>query len=181
MMRAVLVLLASVLLTGAGPQDPVSDISPEVRAVLTRNLRFTTGDLSSLQRGQFVARNLDARASGEVALVATVRAYVTGGPSRMLQYDDGPTPIRPVDEFDGILANAPSIGALVAGLPDHLLNFPANRTRASQDFLYWSKEKFGPSPFITVTHVTMTESTSSTSVVTPKAVYSSRHLDASLW
>jgi len=278
-MRAVFVLLAGVILSGAGPQDPVSDISPEVRAVLTRNLRFTTGDLSSLQRGQFVARNLDARASGEVAvvaavrvkapralflerlndivafkrgpnvlqigrfsetptledlasltvdkddfdvhhcrigdcpirlsaeaigrlaeevdlkapnaqargaawfkrvLVANVRSYVTGGPSRMLQYDDGPTPIRPVDEFQGILANAPSIGALVAGLPDHLLNFPANRTTASQDFLYWSKEKFGPSPFITVTHVTMTESTSSTSVVTTKDVYSSRYLDASL-
>jgi hypothetical protein len=113
-------------------------------------------------------------------LVADVHAYATGGPGRMLQYDDGPTPIRPVDEFKDILANAPSIGALIPTLPNHLLNFPASRSAPAEDFLYWSKEKFGPSPFITVTHVTICESTGSTSIVTTKDVYSSRYLDASL-
>jgi len=258
--------------------EPASDIAPDVRGVLKRNLKFTSEDLASLQRGEIVKRSLDTHAPGEVAVVAAVRvnasraaflervrdivafkrspsvlqigrfslmpaledlaaltvekddfdvlscrvgacpirlsadsirrlstdvdlnapeaqlrgavwfkqvlltnvrAYVSGGPGRMLQYDDGPTPIRPVDEFDGILANASSIGALMPALPNHLQHFPDGRA-FTEDFLYWSKEKFGPSPFITVTHVTIGEPTASTSIVTTKDVYSSRYLDASL-
>src|SRR5262249_14329929 len=49
-----------------------------------------------------------------------------------------------------------------------------------EDFLYWSKEKFGMAPFITVTHVTIVCSTSHTCVVATRDVYSSRYLDASL-
>ena len=72
----------------------------------------------------------------------------------MTQYDDGPKPIRPRDEFDGMLANMPEIGALMPGLPDHLRRFPIAPVPDAEDFLYWSKEKFGIAPFITVTHVT---------------------------
>lgn len=114
-------------------------------------------------------------------LVDDVVAYITGAAGRMLQYDDGPRPIRPVDEFDGILKNATSIGALIPELPDHLRNYPSNHLVTDpEDFLYWSKEKFGASPFITVTHVTIVCASAETCVMTTKDVYSSRYLDASL-
>jgi hypothetical protein len=115
------------------------------------------------------------------ALLAHVTAYVTGGPGRVLQYDDGDTPILPVDEFEGVLAHMPEVGALVPGLPDHLAQFPARRVPDAEDFLYWSKEKFGVAPFISVTHVTIVcPSTARTCVMTTKDVYSSRYIDASL-
>jgi hypothetical protein len=126
----------------------------------------------------------DARARSAAwlkqVIVDDVTAYLAGGAGRILQYDDGPRPIRPVDEFDGILKNAPSIGALIPELPDHLKNYPSNHLTDSEDFLYWSKEKFGPSPFITVTHVTIVCASAETCVMTTKDVYSSRYLDASL-
>lgn len=128
------------------------------------------------------APDAQARAAAwfKQVLVDDVAAYLSGGGGRMLQYDDGPRPIRPVDEFDGILRNAPSIGALIPNLPDHLTNYPSNHLTQPEDFLYWSKEKFGASPFITVTHVTIICASTETCVMTTKDVYSSRYLDASL-
>ena len=113
-------------------------------------------------------------------LVDDVTAYMSGGAGRMTQYDDGPRPIRPIVEFEGILSNAPLISALVPGLPDHLRDFPAMHLSDAEDFLYWSKEKFGAAPFITVTHVTIVCASAETCVMTTKDVYSSRYLDASL-
>jgi hypothetical protein len=114
-------------------------------------------------------------------LVDHVAAYEKGETAgRILEYDDGRTPIRPGDEFDGVLRDSPSLAALMPGLPDHLRNFPASRLPAAEDFLYWSKERFGIAPFITATHVTIVCPAPHTCVVTTKDVYSSRYIDASL-
>jgi hypothetical protein len=130
------------------------------------------------------ARDADARAAAlfKTVLLDNVRAYVSGSTSgRITQYDDGKQPIRPVDDFAALLKNSPYIGALVPGLPDHLLSLPSPPVVAgAQDLLYWSKEKFGLTPFITVTHWTIVPATPGTYVITSKDVYSSRYFDASL-
>ena len=113
-------------------------------------------------------------------LLDNVKAYFSGGAGRFVQYDHGDKPIRPVDEFEGILKNAPAIGALVPGLPQHLATFPANRVDGAEDFLYWSKEKFGMGPFVSVTHVTIVCRSPQLCVITTKDVYSSHFIDASL-
>ena len=113
-------------------------------------------------------------------LLADVQAYVSGGPGRFPQYDDGGRAIRPIEDFEGILAATPAIGMLVPALPQHLSQFPASRVPGSEDFLYWSKESFGPAPFISVTHVTIVCPGPRTCVMTTKDVYSSRYIDASL-
>jgi hypothetical protein len=113
-------------------------------------------------------------------LLADVQAYVLGGAGRFEQYDDSGKAIRPIDDFQAVLAATPAIGLLVPGLPDHLAKFPASRVAESEDFLYWSKEDFGPAPFISVTHVTIVCPTAATCVMTTKDVYSSRYIDASL-
>jgi hypothetical protein len=112
-------------------------------------------------------------------LLADAQAYA-GGAERMTQYDDGSKPIRPRDQFESILANMPEIGTLVPGLPDHLRHFPSSRLPDAEDFLYWSKEKFGMEPFITVTHVTIVCRSAATCLMTTRDVYSSRYLDASV-
>jgi hypothetical protein len=130
------------------------------------------------------AHDADARAAAlfKKVLLDNVLAYVSGSPSRRItEYDDGKQPIRPVEDFAALLKNSPYIGALVPGLPDHLLSFPSPPVVAgAQDLLYWSKEKFGLTPFITVTHWTIVPATARTYVITSKDVYSSRYFDASL-
>jgi len=114
------------------------------------------------------------------ALLADVTAYVTGSPGRFEQYDDGSSPIRPLEEFTAVLDNMPAIEALVPGLRDHLARFPRDRVAGAEDFLYWSKEKFGVAPFISVTHVTIVCPSGRICVMTTKDMYSSRYIDASL-
>jgi hypothetical protein len=125
----------------------------------------------------------DAQSRGaemfKALLLDQVKAYVSGA-ERMTQYDDGPKPVRPHDQLEGILANMPEIGALMPGLPDHLRHVPSSRLPDAEDFLYWSKEKFGVEPFITVTHVTIVCRSAATCLMTTKDVYSSRYLDASV-
>ena len=135
------------------------------------------------------AREIDLRAPDAQArgaalfkqiLLDHVVAYTSGRDGRMTQYDDGPTPIRPQDELDGILAGMPEIGALMPGLADRLRHYPSNGLPEAEDFLYWSKEKFGAAPFITVTHVTIVCRSGATCLMATKDVYSSRYLDASV-
>jgi hypothetical protein len=134
------------------------------------------------------AREIDYKAPGAPSrastlfkqiLLETVTAYVSGA-GQVTQYDDGSRPIRPNDEFEGILSGMPEIGALMPSLPDHLRRFPASRVPDAEDFLYWSKEKFGMAPFITVTHVTIACPSPATCLMTTRDVYSSRYLDASV-
>src|SRR5262249_47577406 len=44
----------------------------------------------------------------KAALLADVTAYVTGGPGRFDQYDDGDSPIRPLDDFSAVLDHTPA-------------------------------------------------------------------------
>ncbi len=109
-----------------------------------------------------------------------MRAYLAGSSDRFIQYDDDKRPVRPVDEFVGILKSSRCIGELVPGLPAHLMAFPSNRLAGAEDFLYWSKETGGFAPFITVTHVTIAHTADGSDVITSKDVYSSRYFDSSL-
>jgi hypothetical protein len=259
---------------------PASDLQPELRALLSREFKFSPSDLADLDRGKVVARRLAAAALGEVAAVGVVRvkarkesfvdryrdivqfkrgadvmqigrfsdppsrhdlealtvdkqdadlrtcrvgscdirlpaatilrfqkeinwqardadaraaalfkevlfddvrAYMSGSPGRITEYDDEKRPVRPVDDLAGLLKASPYVEQLVPGLLAHLETFPANRLPGSEDFVYWSKEKFGSlTPFITVTHVTITRPTPGRYVLASKDVYSSRYFDASL-
>jgi hypothetical protein len=123
-----------------------------------------------------IAREIDPKAPDAQArgaalfkqiLLDEVTAHLSGVDPRT-QFDDGPKPIRPHDELDGIRANMPEIAALM----------PADGE--AEEFLYWSKEKFGLAPFITVTHVAIACRSAATCVMTTRDVYSSRYLDASL-
>ena len=56
----------------------------------------------------------------------------------------------------------------------------SNRLDGADDFLYWSKEKFGFEPFVSVTHVTIAEAGPHQTVAANRDVYSSRYIDAAL-
>jgi hypothetical protein len=113
-------------------------------------------------------------------LVDNARAFTLGGPGRITQYDDDASPIMPVDDFHGLLKSSPYIDATLPGLSGHLMSFPADPLPGAEDFLYWSKEKFGFAPFISVTHVTLAPEGPHEYVATTRDVYSSRYFDASL-
>jgi hypothetical protein len=258
---------------------PSSDFQPDLRQLLARDLKFSAGELTDLERGRTAKHVLPSTASGEVAVAGGVRvratkekfvaayrdirrfkegpnvvevgrfqdppqfddlasltivhedvdlrgckvgdcdirlpadviarfqreidwgsadadaqaarlfkrvlydevtAYVSGSPRRILQYDDDKRPVRPVDDFAGLLKNSPYLDAVLPGLAAHFDRFPNRRLVGSDDFLYWSKEKFGLTPFISVTHVTLVPDGPHQYVAATRDVYSTRYVDASL-
>src|SRR5438093_1253169 len=106
---------------------PASDLQPELRLLLSGDLGFSSSGVAALFKQVFLGN---------------VQAYLSGGPGRILQYDDEKRAVRPVDDFNALLQRSPYIGALVPGLPEHLREFPARSLPGAEDFLYWSKEKF---------------------------------------
>src|ERR671939_1149230 len=67
-MRAPAAVLAAAI--GAAAAGSIAD---DVRRVLTRDFRFTSAELTDLERGRIVRRGLDARAAGEVGVAGAVR------------------------------------------------------------------------------------------------------------
>jgi hypothetical protein len=138
---------------------------------------------------QRVGREIDANAPDaqekagalfKQVLFEQVKSYVSGAGGRIVQFDSSSKPIRPVDDFAGVLNNTSAIGALLPGLHQHLANYPANRVDDAEDFLYWSKEKFGMGTFVSITHVTIVCPSQHTCLAATKNIYSSHFLDASL-
>lgn len=147
------------------------------------DIRLPADIIARFQREvDWKARDADARAAQlfKIVLLDNVRAFVSGGPGRIVQYDDDRRPVRPVDDFLGLLAASPYVAQLAPGLVEHLKGAPASRIAGAEDLLYWSKEKFGFTPFITVTQATILPATPSGVVIASRDVYSSRYFDASL-
>jgi hypothetical protein len=113
-------------------------------------------------------------------LLDHVRAYLAGGAGRMTQYDDTRAMIRPMDQFAGVLENSPVLRTLVPGMPEHLSDPATAPLDGAIDFVYWSKEKFGLAPFVTVTHTSIVCPSESMCVIASRDVYSSRYFDTSL-
>ena len=124
----------------------------------------------------------DAKAAAlfKQMLLDNVRSYMSGGPGRITQYDDDPQPVLPVEDFQALLKSSPYIEGALPGLRAHLGTFPADPLPGAEDFLYWSKEKFGIAPFISVTHVTLAPEGAHEYIATTRDVYSSRYFNASL-
>src|SRR5437763_6111463 len=102
----------------------------------------------------------------------------------IMRYGDDKAPLWLVYEFQALMKSLTYVDAVLLGLSAHLTNYPAvsptDVTAGAEDFLYWSKEKFGIAPFISMTHVTLVTANPRRYVATTRDVYSSRYFDASL-
>jgi hypothetical protein len=272
-------ILVAALVVETAPV-PTSDLPPDLRTLLSKEFRFSPGDLADLEKGQVVAHRLSSTAAGEVGaagavrvtarkeafvdlyrdivvfkrgpgvvaigrfgdppsvgdlaplpldaddlalkscrvrdcdirlpaetilrfqrdvdwnapdasaraaalfketLTDHVRAYMTGGAGLITQYDDEKHPVRPMEDFSGLLKGSPYIESLMPGLSNHLEAFSSSPVAGAEDIVYWSKEKFGSlAPFVTVTHVVITKPQPANYVIASRDVYSSRYFDASL-
>ncbi len=124
----------------------------------------------------------DLRASAlfKQILLAHVRSYVTGEQGRIVRYDDGRTPILATRSAEDLIRASPYLDALKPGLAAHVQCVWSNPLDDADDFLYWSKEKFGFAPFISVTHVTIAPAGPHQTVAINRDVYSSRYVDAAV-
>lgn len=115
-------------------------------------------------------------------LVRRVETYLHGGAPALGEYADKKPPVGVAEEFDRLLA-VPLLLRRAPGLLRYLQHFPSERPAGSEHFVYWSKERFGFKPVISVTHVTIYEPPTPDLIaayVTSKQIYASHYFDAAL-
>jgi hypothetical protein len=159
------------------------DFDPASCRVHDCDIRIPADAITRIQQAIAGSRgNEQVRGASEFkeVLAAHVRAYLDGGKGRITEYDDGDAPIRPSEQFADILAKSHVLALLAPGMPEHLRDPAAVPLANADDIVYWSKEKFGLAPFITVTHACITCPSAAMCVIAARDVYSSRYFDASL-
>ncbi len=116
-----------------------------------------------------------------VALLEYVRRYLTGGNMALNEYNDKKKPLRIADQFDAILKASPYIYDYEPEFYEYLREYPAKHLDDSEDFIYWSKEKFGLKPVISVTHVSIySRPGTEHKLIASKQIYASHYFEASL-
>jgi hypothetical protein len=105
------------------------------------------------------------------------------GQAALAVYHDKPEPLRLADELRSILEASPYLGQYLPELNTYLISFPNGRLPDSENFLYWSQEKFGFKPVVSVTHVTIykvARGSATSYVIASKQIYADHYFTGSL-
>jgi len=116
-------------------------------------------------------------------LLEYVQAFVGQGNAALAEYNDKGYRLRVQDEFKSILEPAPYMYGYEGEFQKYLQDFPSSRPAYVESFLYWSKEKFGLKPVISMTHVTVykiSQSNGADVLIASKGIYANHYFEASL-
>ncbi|MGE5816562.1 MAG: hypothetical protein ACM37Z_00960, partial [Deltaproteobacteria bacterium] len=116
-----------------------------------------------------------------MSLLTYVKDYLAGGNLALSEYNDKKKPLRIVDQFDAILMASPYIYEYAPEFYVYLREYPGKLLDDAEDFIYWSKEKFGLKPVISVTHVSIYRRPGTGhTLIASKQIYASHYFEASL-
>jgi hypothetical protein len=88
-------------------------------------------------------------------LLDNVQEYLKGGNPALGEYNDKSYALRLSDEFKSLLQPAAYMYGYSPEFQKYLTEFPASRPTGVEDYVYWSKEKFGLKPVISLTHISI--------------------------
>lgn len=112
-------------------------------------------------------------------LVREARAYLAGGSGALANYADRVgTPARD-DAFRQLLRPSEFQAEAQPDLFRWMEQFPRAQLEGVESFLYWSREKFGLKPVVSITHAAL-QSRPDSIVFVARQVYASHYFDASL-
>jgi hypothetical protein len=119
-------------------------------------------------------------------LARFVAAYRREGSAAAMMYENDREPVDTAAEFRSLLASDGSLLDQFPGLAQHTLEYPRAAAPNVRELFYWSKEKPGPSPSITITHVimwpvqTVSPGSPVRHAILSRQIYGSRYFDASM-
>jgi hypothetical protein len=116
-------------------------------------------------------------------LLEYVRGYLTGGNSALGEYNDKSYNLNLADEFKSLLQPASYTYGYSPEFQKYLLEFPGARPAHVENFIYWSKEKFGLKPVISITHIAAHKVSPDPGVdvvIASKGIYANHYFEASL-
>jgi hypothetical protein len=116
-------------------------------------------------------------------LVEYVQAYLTGGDTALMEYDDKNYPIRLADQYNSLLKESPYLYVYVPELHKYLDQFPRGQLSDVENFIYWLKEDIGAKhPVVSVIHIAAykPQEYEIDLVVASKQIYASHYFEALL-
>jgi len=136
--------------------------------------------------GEMIAR-LRRGAPGDVAalfrqiLVDYVNAYAAGGSAALIRYEDKSPSVSLATDFQGLLGASRYLRDYAPEFAAYLQSYPQNKPQGAEDFFYWSKEKFGVKPVISLTHVFMYRRPDSNDLlIVSKQIFATHYFDSSM-
>jgi hypothetical protein len=112
-------------------------------------------------------------------LVHEARAYLAGGSGVLNNYSDRPGTTARADAFRQLLRPSAFQAESQPDLFQWMDQFPRAHLEGVESFLYWSREKFGLKPVVSITHAALQSRPDSIAFVA-RQVYASHYFDASL-
>jgi hypothetical protein len=116
-------------------------------------------------------------------LLKYVQVYLQGGNATLVEYHDKSYTVRLPEELQTLLQVTPYMYQYVPEFQKYLQEFPNGRPAATEDFIYWSKEKFGLKPVVSVTHVTIYKRhrpNGTEVLIASKGIYANHYFESSL-
>ena len=149
-------------------------------------LKLAASELAELQRVPQV-RGQDRTPALQEAfrelVLRRVQTYLAGGHGALPDHDDRRPPVSPQATFLSLLDQFGFLRQQVPDLAEYLSRGPWATVPHVESFLYWSKERFGVKPVISVTQVSILRGSDSEMpevVVVGKQVFATHYSDASL-
>jgi hypothetical protein len=139
-----------------------------------------------LSRAMIQRARRDSRVTNSSDLLKQIlfdylRSYLSTGNSALAKYEDKSTPGDLAREFQDLLNTAPYLRDYAPEFVSYLQAFPQNKPQGVEEFVYWSKEKFGLKPVISLTHVFIYRRLATDEVlIVSKQIYASHYFDASV-
>ena len=112
-------------------------------------------------------------------LSAYAKDYSARGAKAVIEYNNKKDPVFPQKEFESILAASPYLQALAPGFSAYLKDYPLNAPSDTEDYIYWSAEKFGFKPVVSLTHVIISRWPSGW-LIASRQIFANHYYDASL-
>ena len=125
------------------------------------------------------ARVDTASAALRAHLSEYTQRYLRSGNSVLMEYHDSSPPGRIAEQLRAISTRTTYLRRWPA-LFDAVFNFNGTLPPGLDGFVYWSREKVGPRPVVSVTHVVISPSREGAAVVATKQIYGSHYGRASL-
>lgn len=116
-------------------------------------------------------------------LLDYVKAYLRAGNSALIEYQDQENRVRLADEYRSLLEQSRFLADYAPEFYKYLEEFPKAGLPNVEDFIYWSKEKYGLKPVLSITHVAIYKRTSGNRtevLIASKQLYANHYFDASL-
>ncbi|HSB08898.1 MAG TPA: hypothetical protein VLM38_05265 [Blastocatellia bacterium] len=116
-------------------------------------------------------------------LVDYVKAYLQAGNPALIEYHDQENKVRLAEEYRSLLEQSRFLTDFAPEFYKYLEDFPKANSPNVEDFIYWSKEKFGPKPVLSITHVAIYKrnvGNRTEVLIASKQLYANHYFDASL-